>query len=385
MRKFIALCVFFIGLIPVNVRADDCPVLDGGTGKPIILSEPLEEPTRIGLAVSLMNALSDPDHENWPIKQMAATTSCIVGELDVDGTAFRLQTGQGHLPLAFASANGKAPFVFLGAGPTIEEAYALTQMQNPPAELNIAKPMFFLVVVMDGMRHVVRLYDAVPPADILKADMVRALKADLDLIADFDPDGTALSFHAATRSPVRAVLSPPLAGAGGRPARITAPDGTFFEEVPGNRYRMVGSGFACPASMDGYRRKDMWIANTIPERLDLSCRYVAEGSWFSIFVTRIPFLADAQAVFDQYMREAIDYTTPKTQMEPLLETGMPPRPAFGANWIDRNGLGQAIWLAKIGDWYVQLRLSYRPTDRDAAAKAALEFYKAAFADIAPQS
>jgi hypothetical protein len=235
------------------------------------------------------------------------------------------------------------------------------------------------------MRRVVQLYDGIPPVEMLKTDMAGAIKAELRLIADFDPDGTALSIRVPTQSAIRAVLSPPLAGAGGRPARITVPDGTFFQELPGSRYRMAGSGFTCRDQIGGYARKDMWVVNTTAERLDLSCRYIRNDSWFSIFVTRIPFLPNAKAAFDQYMREAIDYTTPTTQLEPLSKTGAPPLPAFGANWTDKNGMGQAMWLAKIGEWYVQLRLSYTEADREMARKAVQEFYKAAYADMTPKS
>lgn len=347
-------------------RAADCapPLPPGGV---IEVLGALADVGKLALAQSLRDGLSatSPD---WPIPEIKSAPPCRLAEFQARGATYSLSGGTGRLPPRWATSDGDSWVAYLAVMPSFVEGQA-------------REKMYALVVTNQSMRHVAQLYSGIPSQAALVKDMAAALEQRLPLVADFDPLGRAVSVRWATRSTARAVLWDPLPGQGGQPARVTAADGRLLVATADDGIVMAGSGFRCPARFGDLERMDMWIANATQDRRDLSCRYIKDGDWISIFVTRIPGRPKAREVFAGYLKDGHRVDPPAGTLPLPLALGAPPAPAFGEAWKDARGSGQATWLSSVGDWYVEVRATYRTDRADDIAPAVRAIFEEARASI----
>ena len=353
-------------------QAADCAMATGPAGHVVELSAPLDEPARLGLAESLLYGLFDPTN-NWPLDDIKKDPGCPIARFTARDSSYTMSGGQGRLPPRWAVSPTEGWVAYLAVAPSIEESYGYYRA-GTPASIRVKTPLWVLLVTNERMRHVVRLYDGLPDALTLQADMAAALNQRLPLIADYDADSRAVSFLVPVQSSAKALLWPPLPGHGGGAARITAPDGELFFGDALGAWVMAASGFRCPPVFGSLERMDMWVANATKQRRDLSCRYVGKDAWISIFVTRMPARPEPKSVFERYLREGQTANPPSSAA--ILPVGVEAsqRPAFGQAWSDANGVNQAVWLVQAADWYVQVRATYlksRATDVGAAVGGVL--------------
>jgi hypothetical protein len=136
------------------------------------------------------------------------------------------------------------------------------------------------------------------------------------------------------------------------------------------------SGLGCPATLRSYRRTELYVYDRFG--LDVSCNYLdAAQSDVTVYLTRRPTgsLDDAMA---EAKREFLQVRA-AMHPQPISET----RPTVGGlAWqlalygVD-GGMRDAIWIADLDGWTLELRVTYR-----ADAEAAVQADMAAFTDAA---
>lgn len=163
---------------------------------------------------------------------------------------------------------------------------------------------------------------------------------------------------------------PPPGAGGDRPGVFREPDGQIFEAVDdgGARHRLTG--FICPLEIEGFTRSKLAVFDRDEGGRDVACGYQREGSWFTLYLTRLPGMS-GEAVFRTYVRQAEDSAPPKGEAIAPLAPGMPPLPGFSRFWINSTDQVDGLWMSQIGDWHIKLRVTYDPRD-EAAVKAFAE-------------
>lgn len=351
-------------------------------GKAINLAAPLDEPSRIGLGYSIFIALDGPPGRDWPTEAIAKAAPCSTVDFKVGDAPWVLSKGgPGDAPAAWARPKSGGDLVFLAYAPSVSEAYAFSQRDPKPASLTLKSPVYMLAVVHESRRFIVRTYDGLPPDDVLQADIAAAMRATLPLIASYDAAGRAVSFAIATQSDHRAILFPPLPGLGGHDARLAAADGELFKLVPNVGLRMAGSGYVCPAAAGGFGLRDLWVANASDDRRDLSCRYVGEASWISIFVTRSPSRPPVDKVFGDYVDEVSHNHKLKETTPPPVELGPGNDPVRSRAWLGEDGMTEGLWVLAIRDWYIEVRATYRPADSEKIGVGVAQLVSSAYRTV----
>jgi hypothetical protein len=64
-----------------------------------------------------------------------------------------------------------------------------------------------------------------------------------------------------------------------------------------------------------------------------------------------------------------------------LSSGAPPLPPLAGAWNNKTGAREGLWLATIGDWYVEVRATYPPEESDEIGAAVGDLIKSAYSEI----
>ncbi len=375
MRSWIAgmLLSALVGLAasPALAQTPKCSdILLKGGGAPIVLSTPLDEPTRLGLSLSLAVGLDDSQNAEglWPRDTIGAAPACPLRAFDAAGVHFTLSGGLDRVPPRFATAsNGDT--LALVILPSIPEGYALYK-GGADGQFEVKHPITALVLLRQTRFFVVRLYDGQPTDDALVEDMKAAAAHTLPVLASFHPPSRAVSLEVAVASGRQSFfLRPPSAAVA--VAQITRPDGDLFAAGADDAVVLPASGFVCPADQGGYARGDMLAFDAADGGSDLACRFFGKDSWFSAFVTRFADGRSQDKQFDAYLADSRRAAPP---VGPVA-TDKLPRGGLRAVWTDAGGQRQEMWLLRLGQWYVQMRITAKPEDAvaiDAAAQAVLD-------------
>jgi len=371
-------------LVPALAHAQtppsSCPPAEGA-GKAIDLKPPLEESTRLGLGYAAIIAAANDD-PHWPRSRFPADGGCAVATFKVGDVEWTLRSGGGeYAPARWALPASGDGLALLAFGPSIRDGYAFSQAAQKPQVMPLTAPMYVLAVERDHMRLITRLYDEAPPSGQLMADMAASLRGDLPPIAVVDATSGALSFVIATQSDRRAILPGLLPGEGGKAVHLLAPDGDLFVQARGGAVAMARSKFTCPASVATLVRKDLWIVNATDDAQDLSCRLVGGKGSISISVARHANHPPAKSVYEGDVQSEKQHEDVAGAAPPPLGAGPPPGPRFVTAWTDKDGQRQGLWLAQIGDWYVEALATYPAEASGEIGKAVGEIYKDAFHQI----
>ena len=350
---------------PALARAPTCSdVLFKGGAAPIVLSAPLDEPTRLGLSVALAVGLDDSENSEgvWPRDTIKSAPPCPLRTFDAAGKHFTLAGGTDRVPIRFATEpNGDT--LALAVLPSIPEAYALYKA-GTNGDVEVKHPITALVLLRQTRYFVLRLYDGQPADDALIEDMKAAASRTLPVLASFHPPSRAVSLDVIVASGRQAFfLRPP--GAGGT-ALITGPDGDLFKGEADNAVMLPASGFVCPGDQSGFSRGDMLAIDATDGGSDLACRFFGRDGWFSAFVTRFDDGRSEDAQFKTYLAQGRQAAPPAG----AVTTDKLPGGGQRAVWTDAQGQRQEMWLLRLGKWYVQLRITTAPSGAAAIDTAA---------------
>jgi hypothetical protein len=338
-------------------------------GKPLELTAPLDEPTRLGLSFGLAIALDDSENPEglWPRDAIKAAPACPLRTFEASGKRFTLSGGLERVPPRFAVANNGETLA-LTILPSIPEAYAI-QRGGAVGAIQVSHPISALVLLRPTRIFVLKLYDGLPADDVLVEDMKAAAERTLPVLASFHSPSRAVSLDVATSSGRQSFfLRPPSPD---NLAIITGPDGDLFRRGDEGAVVMSASGFVCPAKQDGFSRDDMLAIDPTGAGGDLACRFFGDKSWFSAFVTRFEDGRSEEKQFQAYLDEG------RKAAQPVGKVAIDKLPHGGrrAIWADAQGHRQEMWLLRLGKWYVQLRITGDPDDTaaiEAAASALLD-------------
>lgn len=324
-------------------------------------------------------ALSDSTGAaDWPNREIVSAPTCQVDGFDGDKSHFTIYAGSGRSPLRWAMSPADQTLVFLAVGPGLPEAYDWYAASPRGGSMKVVHPTFYLVLVRERLRYVLRAYDGAPPAELLKADIQRAFRGELPLLAAYDPDGEAVTVMLPTQSNLHALLFADLPHRG-KAATLRGPDGVFFAPTAGG-VKLRGSGFVCPQKLAAFELRDMEVVASNDRDLDLMCRLFGRDGWISIFVTRYDAAPSTASVYQDYLSAMLKSAPPKRDEPEIVALDGPTKPPFGASWFDSKGQGQGMWLSRHGRYYIQVRSTFQ----DAVETAAIvnTIYKAA-ADQVP--
>lgn len=338
-------------------------------GQPIVLKTPLDEPTRLGLSFGVAIGLDDSENPEgvWPRDAIKAAPACPIRTFDAAGQRFALSGGLGRVPPRFAVSDAGETLA-LTILPSIPEAFAL-QQGGTSGTTRIDHPITALVLLRPTRTFVLKLYDGQPTDDALVEDMKAAAGRTLPALANFHSTSRAVSLNLPTASGHDAFFlrSPSPANV----AVITAPDGEIFRRGDNGAVTMAASGFVCPAAQDGFSRDDMLVIDTTGGGADLACRFFGDGAWFSTFVTRFADGRSERDQFNNYLAQSRKAAPPVGD----IATDKLPRGGLRAVWRDAKGQRQEMWLLRLGQWYIQFRITADPAQApriDAAATAILD-------------
>jgi len=90
----------------------------------------------------------------------------------------------------------------------------------------------------------------------------------------------------------------------------------------------------------------------------------ADGSWMTVFTTRIPDARGDAAEFRSKLRA----TQAELGVSGKAVRSRPDRNGLlraGAAWVDRQGRGQGVWFMRRGEYVVEVRATFHPDDTDA--------------------
>jgi hypothetical protein len=343
--------------------AADCPPPAKG-GKEIAIVSPMDEPTRLGIAMSTFVALVDSEGGDWPRDVVKETESCRLGDIQVGKETVTLWSGHDRAPPVWAkTSDGR--LAFIAVGPSIEEAYALYKKPSSDGSITLKQKPAFVLAVSRGeiWRYVSVFYDGLPPLDVLKADIERALTGQIPLVATYHAPSKAVTLERPSQSGRNAVMFGPLPDGKGS-AFLGRGDGDYFVDTPDGAARMTASGFRCPAEFGEFKRMDLLLVNVSTDLRDQGCRYILGGNWFSLFVTRIP-----DPSFDIAGEIASRVKTANTG--PGVPTPMNlPAGYLGQAWRDREGSGQALMMTRRGPYIVEFRATFLYQDQSKVVASA---------------
>jgi hypothetical protein len=318
-----------------------------------------------GLAIGLDDS-ENPDGP-WPRDTIQAAPACPIRTFEAAGQRFTLSGGFGRVPPRFAVSDKGETFA-LTILPSIPEAYAI-QQAGAQGEMQVNHPISALVLLRPTRIFVLKLYDGLPADDALVEDIKAAAARTLPVLASFHSPSRAVSLNLPTVSGHDAFfLRPPSPG---NIPLITAADGDLFRRGDDGSVIMTASGFVCPAVQDGFSRDDMLVIDTTNGGSDLACRFFGDAAWFSAFVTRFVDGRTEEAQFKAYLAQSRQAAPPAGE----VAIDKLPRGGRRAVWRDARGQRQEMWLLRLGQWYVQLRITADPAQAakiDAAANAILD-------------
>ena len=155
-------------------------------GRPRTFPSTLDEPARLGLSAAVLITLGS-DKPNWPLDEISKQTPCPIDSFTASGATYTLSGGTEWVPPRFARAEGRQDYVFLAAGLSPEEGHDWFVKSPRAAQITVKRPTFYLTLVRERARQVLRVYDGFPAAHELKADMAAAIEQRLERIAVYIP------------------------------------------------------------------------------------------------------------------------------------------------------------------------------------------------------
>lgn len=176
---------------------------------------------------------------------------------------------------------------------------------------------------------------------------------------------------------------PPTPGTGvKRPWVGKGADGEVFVDLGDGDIRHVTSGFVCSSELAGFKRDRVVVYDFSDGGRDVSCRFVINDSWFTLYFTKLPGMK-GEKVFDIYIDQAQGVAKVVEAIEPPLGVGNPPLPGFARMWKSSENTVDGLWMVQIDDWFVKLRVTYAPKDEATIAAAAKAVFESVHAQVKP--
>lgn len=347
---------------------DACVAALAETGKPVALTEPLDEATRRGMLSAIFLALQDPaGAQDWPAREIAAARPCPVARFAADERVWTISSGSGRAPVRWIATADRPDLFFLVQGPSLADAgkWAETRRGLPAVS---GAGFYYLVGRAEELNFLIKLYDGPPSARRLADDIGAMLDGDAAPLAAHDPVGDVVSLFQVTASGAPAeVFRPDEIGKGGVGA-LFMPDGHLVQRGEDDAYVFRGSGFACREDYGELRRHQVGIGNLAEEALELSCQLRHDDATMTVIVNRNPDVSLDKAIFSDVIGGleksygvAKRFTSPPTGRDSPIRAGK--------LWLDEDGFVQLVAFIRRGDYVYELRETYTPEAAELAMKA----------------
>jgi hypothetical protein len=162
-------------------------------------------------------------------------------------------------------------------------------------------------------------------------------------------------------SAVAIAAAPAATQAQSQPIVLNSPDGNIFVATPDGGARHAATGFVCPASFHGAQRRALYVFDVSDRGRDVGCGYGKPGTeaWYTIYMAKLS-QSDSKNAFEKEVRSEQQAAPPKGLAAAPLPAGLPPLPERAAFWTSSNDLVDGLWFASIGDWHVNLHVTYAP-------------------------
>jgi hypothetical protein len=322
---------------------------------------------REGLKVSFRLGL---EPAQFPADDIAKNRdACRRGQVAVNGTPVQIYGDDKDTPPRWATApDGRIAYFALTPDPF--EALEWSKAPHKDGDATVSfKSMIYLLVVTDGDRRLIYSATRKLPDDYHLASQLRAaLEKRWTPFAVMDLKTGAVDLDHLELAATQSVA----AGLAKEPKTFTQPDGEFFVAQADGGALHARSGLNCPARVGPYERNDMAVLNPADGGVDLMCRYFSPGSWFSVFDT-LYHNASLDSVLAGYVKEAQGVTPPQRVLSPPgpLKTALAYKATF---WVGKEGGYQGLWVVKRGEWYIELRATYKPGEEAAVAAFAQRMF-----------
>lgn len=343
-----------------------CAAALAETGRPLKISEPLDETARGGLLAGTYLALYEPGVGGALAKSVEAATPCPIARFAADDVVWTISAGGADAPLRWVKAPGRNEVFALVKGVGLADAAAWNRgrVGLPGASGPAA---YYLVGLVNGQNYVVQIYDAPPSAKVLADDIAPLVEGESAPLTVHDPTGDAVTLFRDTASGSQADLFRPDELGPGRAATFFLPDGRLFT-LKGDDYVMRGSGFACRPAYGAFKRDRLAVQDVSDANLDLACQLLTDNSVTTVWVTHLPDASDDKARFERQIRAAEAETgVAKKLANP--PTGRNATFAAGRNWLDKDGAVQVDFFIRRGEYVYEIRQSHTREELDAASDA----------------
>lgn len=346
--------------------ASACAVALPETGKRIVLNEPLTDPQRRALAVSIFLTLHDPTGAD---SRPMPTTSCPIARFAANDRVWTVHAGLGPAPVRWASTPGRDDWFFLMQGPNHADAGGWYESRKglPAAS---GPPVYYLVSWVAGVHFVMAVYDGPPAPPMVAEDIAAVLEGDTRPLAMHDPAGDAVNVLRETTSGVKAQLFRPADLTDGKVASLLAADGKLV--LVGNDAELVlaGSGFSCRRDYAGFARDRILVVSAQSEAPELGCHLVTDDSWTTLYVARQPDRSADRAIWaDEFRGVEQQYGVKRRLANP--PTGRGASLLAGRNWVDKDGFVQVVLFLRRDDYLYEIRQMHTVEELQPASDAML--------------
>lgn len=356
-------------LFQLEAASPTCSAPPAGQGKPLELAERLDADTQAALSAGVFLALHDTTGaDTWPTADIEAAKPCSLARFEAGGVVWTIAGSEGRAPPRWIRTPAREGLFYLAKGPALPDALAWSRSRQglPPGT---QRPAHYLVGLVKGEHFVFQIYDDLPDTRRLADEataIVESAPAPLAVLA-----GDTVTLFRETASGAYAELFRPAAVTSDRPAHLYGPDGRFFTGPIEQDWKLLGSGFACPATLGKFERVRAAVLNATDAALDLYCSLATEESITSLFVSRVPDRSADKAYFARQLAD-----TERSLEAPRKLRDPPSGPKWpiqaGRAWVDKQGLMQEVMFMRRGDYIIELRGTYVLADVEAAGEALIK-------------
>lgn len=315
---------------------------------------------------------------------LKARAECDDGGFEAGGQNYAVFETRGPSLKVVARATADAPILYVASFPDITDLVT-AELEKRPAPT--AATRYVLVISTTSGAAALRVYDAIPDGETLRADMAAALKGRFPPLVSIDKASKQLQVNVqadAYKGPESMPGARPPPGTGLGPPVVSAqPQNDSFQNQPDGGALHPPTGFTCPASLDGFARKRLIVYDAAEGGRDVSCGYESPQATATLYLTRLPGQFTLEKVFATYVEQAKSHT-------PLAADAPDPYPVsdggprrLGRFWRDKEGRGEGLWLIQRGSWFVKLRVTYAAGDVTAIRAFATDLLAAVDAQIKP--
>ncbi|MBI1683037.1 hypothetical protein [Caulobacter hibisci] len=296
---------------------------------------------------------------------LKAKAKCDAPGFEAGGRPYAVfETGEASPILVARSADADAPIFFVVPFANIMSV-VMAEVEKRPVPA--AEANYLLVISTKAGASALRVYRSAPDGAALQADVLAALQGKLPPLVSRDEKTKNvrinLMMDAYEGPKSKPGFTPPPGSAVAPPVTSPVPQNASFQEQPGGAALHPASGFACPVTLDGFKRDRLTVYDAAQGGRDVSCGYGASGATATLYLTKLPEQYTLTRVFDAYVQQAKAHTPAASDVtDPYPAADGGPR-RLGKFWRDPQGRNEGLWLMQIGPWFAKLRVTYS----DAAA------------------